>query len=68
MPPVVVRQTSTETTTIGVHVRGTLKLEAGKAPNGMSLMLDPAALRRKIAIEQMQREVQGVPSAKTTKR
>lgn len=68
MPPVVMRQTSTETTTVGVHVRGILKVEAGKAANSVSVMLDTAALRRKMAIEQMQREIQGLPSAKTTKR
>lgn len=68
MPPVVVRQTSDETTTVGVHVRGSLKVEAGKAASSVSVMLDPVALRRKMAIEQMHREVQGLPNAKTTKR
>ena len=67
-PTVVVPKTSTMTTTVGVYVRGSVKVEPGKAAIDMSVMLDPVALRRKISIDHMERELHGIPNSKTTKR
>lgn len=68
LPPVSVRKNSEQSTTVGVHVKGNLKVQAGKVSNSVSVMLDPAALRRKMAIEQLNRDLQGINSSTTTKR
>ena len=44
------------------------KVQQGKVANSMSVMLDPTAIRRKIAIEQMNRDLQGSGGSTTTKR
>jgi hypothetical protein len=67
-PTVVVPKISSMTTSVGVHVRGSVRVEAGKAATGISVMLDPVALRRKISIDHMERELHGIPNSKTTKR
>lgn len=68
LPPVSIRKNSEQTTAVGVHVKGSLKVQAGTVSNSVSVVLDPAALRRKMAIEQMHRELQGTGSFATTKR
>ena len=68
LPPVSVRKNSEQSTTVGVHVKGNLKVQAGKVANNVCVMLDPAALRRKMAIEHMHRELQSTGNSTTTKR
>ena len=67
-PTVVIPKNSSMTTTVGVYVRGSVRVETGKAASDMSVMLDPIALRRKISIDHMERELHGIPNSKTTKR
>ena len=68
LPPTYVRKNSEQATTIGVHVKGNLKVQAGKVANNVCVMLDPAALRRKMAIEHMHHELQGIGNSTATKR
>lgn len=63
-----VRTNSAQATTVGVHVKGNMKVQHGKVANNVSVMLDPTAIRRKIAIEQMNRDLQGSGGSTTTKR
>jgi hypothetical protein len=63
-----IRTNSDQATTVGVHVKGNMKVQHGKLSNNVSLMLDPNAIRRKIAIEQMNRDLQGSGGSTTTKR
>jgi hypothetical protein len=63
-----VRTNSDQATSVGVHVKGNMKVQKGKVANSMSVMLDPTAIRRKIAIEQMNRDLQGSGGSTTTKR
>ena len=63
-----VRTNSDQTTTVGVHVKGNMKVQHGKLASNVSVMLDPTAIRRKIAIEQMNRDLQGSGGSTTTKR
>ena len=68
LPTILVRKNSEQTTTVGVHVKGSMKVQAGKVANSVSVMLDPAVLRRKMAIEQMNRDLQGTGNSTTIKR
>jgi hypothetical protein len=45
-----------------------MKVQQGKVAHDVSVMLDPTAIRRKIAIEQMNRDLQGSGGSTTTKR
>lgn len=63
-----VRTNSVESTTVGVHVKGNMKVQQGKVAHNVSVMLDPTAIRRKIAIEQMNLVLQGSGSSTTAKR
>lgn len=62
-PAVAVRSHSVQTAALGVHVEGAIR-------NGqiLSLTLDPSALERKLAVQQVRKELQGSPSALTTNR
>lgn len=68
LPTVSVRKDSEQVTTVGVHVKGNLKIQTGKVSNSVSVMLDPTSLRRKMAIEQMRSELQGTSNSTTIKR
>ena len=62
-PAVVVRRHSAQTVALGVYVEGVIR-----SGQGLSLSLDPFALERKLAVQQVRKELQGLPSALTTKR
>lgn len=62
-PTVVVRSHSAQTAALGVYVEGAIK-----NGQGLSLSLDPFALERKLAVQQVRKELQGSPSALTTNR
>lgn len=64
-PALAVRSRSFHTGSLGVHVSGSLQLREGQA-SALSLSLDPVALERKLAVQQVQMELQGAPSAVTT--
>jgi hypothetical protein len=60
-PAVAVRHHSSQTVALGVYVEGVIK-----SGQRLSLSLDPFALERKLAVQQVRRELQGSPSALTT--
>jgi hypothetical protein len=66
-PSVAVRHHSSHTASLGVYVEGAVKVQRGQA-SSMSLSLDPVALDRKLAVQQVQMELQGSPFSQTTNR
>ena len=64
-PAVSVRSRSFHTASLGVHVAGSMQIQQGQATE-LSFSMDPVALERKLAVQQVQMELQGAPSAPTT--
>ena len=64
-PSVAVRSRSFHTSSLGVHVAGSMQIQQGQA-TALSLSIDPVALERKLAVQQVRMDLQGAPSAATT--
>ena len=66
-PAVALRCRSSHTSSLGVYVEGSMTLRQGQS-TPLSLSLDPVALERKLAVKQVEMELQGSPSAQTINR
>jgi hypothetical protein len=66
-PSIVMRSRSSHTSTIGVFVEGSMRVQHGHG-GALSLFIDPATLGRKLAVQQLQRELRGTPTSTTTNR
>ena len=65
-PAIALRHNSVHTASLGVHVQGNMSVAPGA--RGLSLSLDPVLLERKLAVQQIQMELQSTSTSPTTHR